>query len=274
MELIQFCRDYGILIDHTPPLGVWRRYATDDHPRSKNGAVKYMGDYAHVQNHATMTEPITWQIGKEQRAELDLPALRERLKKAENERTDMQARAAKKAAWIVGQCKNQTHQYLIAKGFKDTENASLLVVPMRHNENLCGVQLIDENGVKKFLSGAKTGYASHVIDNKGTDYVCEGYATGLSIRRALGAFKLRYRVHVCFSAGNALKIAKALPNSVFIADNDASGTGERAAKESGRTWWMPPVVGNDANDYEQLHGTFALGLILKQLALQKIKAAV
>ena len=50
MDFVNFARAHGILIDTTPPLGVWTRYPTEDHPRKKNGAVKFMGNYGLVQN--------------------------------------------------------------------------------------------------------------------------------------------------------------------------------------------------------------------------------
>ena len=60
MELISFCRAHGILIDSPPPIGYWRRYPTEDHPTKRNGAVKFMGDHAFVQNHAMDTEVSIW----------------------------------------------------------------------------------------------------------------------------------------------------------------------------------------------------------------------
>ena len=60
-DFLTFCRDLGIRIDSLPPVGVWKRYPTDDKPRKRNGAVKYFGSYGFVQNHALMTEPAVWQ---------------------------------------------------------------------------------------------------------------------------------------------------------------------------------------------------------------------
>jgi len=64
MNFLDFCRLHGILIDYLPPVGVWRRYATEDHPKKRNGAVKYMGDHGFVQNHATETSVSVWQSDK------------------------------------------------------------------------------------------------------------------------------------------------------------------------------------------------------------------
>lgn len=274
MQLIDFCKMHGILIDAIPPIGVWRRYPTEDKPRGRNGAVCFMGDHAHIQNWATMTEAVTWRPEKNELPSYDLSALRERLKKADELKRSANQQAVRKAAWILGQCENREHPYLDKKGFKSMQGLvwaekNILVIPMRIGQNLTSIQMINEHGEKRFLKDGVTDNATHVIDNKGRDYVCEGYATGLSIRRALAGFKMRYRVHVCFSAGNALKVAKTLPNCIFIADNDASGAGERAAIASGAPWWMPPVVGYDANDYELFVGKFEFGMALKMLALQK-----
>lgn len=275
MDLITFCKLHDIMIDYTPPIGVWKRYSTVDHPSKRNGAVKFMGDYAHVQNHATMTEPVTWFIDKNET--IDYEKIKREIKKAENERESMQLKAKNKAQFILKCCVNDTHQYLINKGFIEEQgliytvnDQRLLVIPMRINNELCGVQLIDEAGDKKFLFGAKTAGATYNIGNGFHHFICEGYSTGLSLKRALNAFKIKYTIHVCFSAGNALNVAKTIPKKIFIADNDKSGTGERVARESGGKWWMPPAVGFDANDYETLHGTFNLGLQLKKLIMQKM----
>ena len=43
----------------------------------------------------------------------------------------------------------------------------------------------------------------------------------------------------------------------MIADHDTGGAGERAAKKTGKPYWVPPEVG-DANDFHQAHGIKAL----------------
>ena len=55
------------------------------------------------------------------------------------------------------------------------------------------------------------------------------------------------------------KGAETLPTGFIIADNDASGTGERVAKEIGWPYWMSDVVGEDANDAHQRMGAFKFG---------------
>ena len=70
------------------------------------------------------------------------------------------------------------------------------------------------------------------------------------------AIKRRYTLHVCFSAGNMKKVASTLKEGLIVADNDASSTGERVAKEIGWPYWMSDMVGEDANDYHQRVGLF------------------
>jgi putative DNA primase/helicase len=60
MEFLDFARSHGIIINDLPPFGQWVRYPTEDHPKSKNGAVKYLGDHGFVQNHATSTVVTVW----------------------------------------------------------------------------------------------------------------------------------------------------------------------------------------------------------------------
>jgi putative DNA primase/helicase len=58
------------------------------------------------------------------------------------------------------------------------------------------------------------------------------------------------------------KIAASLGKGYVVADNDASGTGERVAKEIGWEYWMSDMVGEDANDAHQRLGSFRFGQTL------------
>jgi putative DNA primase/helicase len=138
---------------------------------------------------------------------------------------------------------------------------------MRVDGKLVGLQMIDEAGGKKFLLGQRTSEAEFVWDNKGPHILCEGYATSMSIRMILKALKRRYTIHACFSAGNMLKVARKLSGGIVIADNDASGTGERIAREIGWPYFMPPEVGQDFNDLHQEVGNFRAGQELAAVLL-------
>ena len=69
--------------------------------------------------------------------------------------------------------------------------------------------------------------------------------------------ELKSRLHYCTDTG------------IFIwtnptAHNVKSGTGEKAAIESGRKFWLPPVVGEDFNDAWQAEGTFKMSQLLRE----------
>lgn len=269
-DFITFAKAFGIIIDSHPPLGYWRRYPTEDHPRKRNGAVKFMGDHAFIQNWATDQEVAIWQADKD--AKIDFGRLRRDVQAAENKRKMQQEAATKKAAWILKECQNAFHPYLKGKGFEEEsgniwvkDGRQLLVIPMRVDGRLVGCQLISEEGEKKFLFGQRTSEAEFVFDNKGRHVLCEGYATALSVRQVLKQLKERYTLHVCFSAGNMVKIAARLPGGIIFADNDESKTGEKVAQQIGWPYFMPPTVGQDFNDYCRDVGTFRASMAVRKL---------
>lgn len=262
MEFLNFCKAHGLIVDALVA-GRWVRVPTVTHPRKRNGAYKYMGHIGFVQDHASMTEVNTW------RDESDSPIAvlqaQASVNKAHQETIKNNAQAAQKAVGILGQCKTKKHAYTEAKGFPDevvnvweTDAGPVAVIPMRIGADVVGCQLISEDGTKKFLFGQRSGGAQFIFDNKGDHYLCEGYATGLSIRHALKNTKRKYTIHVCFSAGNMSKVAANLPGGVVVADNDKSGTGERVAREIGWPYWMSDVVGEDFNDAHKRMGLFAV----------------
>lgn len=277
MDFLTFCRAHGILIPHLPPLGLWRRYPTEDHPRSRNGAVKFLGDVGFVQNHATQVTVSVWR--PEKPVHIDRRDLAEKVRQAEQETYRRQQEAARKAAWILSQCQYASHDYLRKKGHPEEvgnifvkDGEKLLVIPMRVEKNLVGVQLIDEAGGKKFLYGQRTSGAEYVIDNRGLNILTEGYATALSVRKIMKSLKMRYTVRVTFSAGNLLKIAKTLDRAFVVADNDISRTGEKTAIETGFPYWISDTPGEDFNDYHMRVGTFQATQALYKM-LQKPRAA-
>jgi putative DNA primase/helicase len=273
MDFIQFARSHGIIIDAHPPLGVWKRFPTEDHPRSRNGAVKYMGDVGFVQNHATSTVVSIWKPDSPVTAEdkkISVAAIRQ----ADDQRRKQQQVAIQRAIAMLNGSGFSTHPYLAKKGFADeqgnvlwVEGKPVLLIPMRVAGSLVGLQQIDADGGKKFLYGQRTSNAVFTFDNKGINVLCEGYATALSVRLAFKQMKQRYTLHVCFSAGNMAKMAAGLEPGLLIADNDASGTGQRVAEESGWKYWLSDLVGEDANDYHQRVGLFGLTQSLTQSML-------
>jgi putative DNA primase/helicase len=276
MDFIQFARSHGIIINELPAVGSWKRYPTEDHPRKRNGAVKYMGSHGFVQNHATSTVVSLWKPEASDRlTSPDMRAIIISQARAEQERKKLSTEAVNKSVRMLNESGYRTHAYLEAKGFPDEqgsvlniENKPVLLIPMRVGKSLVGVQQIWEDGTKKFLYGQRTSGATFTFDNKGINIVCEGYATALSVRAAMKQMKHRYTIHVCFSAGNMVKVAAGLEAGLVIADNDKSGTGQQAAAEIGWPVWMSDLEGEDANDCQRRIGLFAFSQSLTQSMLQ------
>lgn len=292
MTFVEFCRAHGILLDHNPEFGVWKRYATEDKPKKRNGAVKYMGDHGFAQNWATDIAADVWMqddrpVSPELRAKIEreLSILRaEAQKKRERE----QAEAARKAEWIIKQARPSVHAYLALKGFNEERglvwncqdkdeatgevvNNKLLIVPMRVDGRIVGCQMIDETGNKKFLKGQRTHGAVFAMDNRGREVLCEGFATALSVRAALEHLRIRYKLLVTFSAGNLARIAESLPDCFIVADRDApteqvpepGGMGLKVALESKRPFWIADEEGIDFNDYARNVGMFKASQALR-----------
>lgn len=275
MNFLDFCRSHGIIINEIPEIGVWKRYRTEDHPRKKNGAVKFLGTHGFVQNHAMSAVVSVWKPDSLDRLSLpDARALVISQARADQERKKLQTAAVAKAVALLNDSDMRQHEYFKAKGFPDEighvldmDNVPVLLIPMRCGMSLVGLQQIWPNGTKKFLYGQKSAGATFNFDNKGMNIVCEGYATALSIRAAMKQLKKRYNIHVCFSAGNMIRVAGGLETGLIVVDNDESGTGQRAAAEIGWPVWMSDRVGEDANDYHRRVGLFAFSQSLTQSML-------
>ncbi|WP_299641045.1 toprim domain-containing protein [Devosia sp.] len=152
-----------------------------------------------------------------------------------------------------------------------------IVVPARIGQRLASVQLIWANGTKRFLYGGDMGGAAHRIATGGDTWLCEGYATGLSLRLALKGLNRRDTVLVCFSAANIAKVASVVRGRCFIAaDHDAPpkakpdqfgglGAGEHFARKAERPYLMPPAEGMDVNDLHQEAGIFEVQRLISML---------
>ena len=272
MDFIDFARTHGIIINELPPLGVWKRYPTEDHPRKRNGAVKYLGTHGFCQNHALSTVVSLWKA--ESTNSINMRAIIIDQAKAEQQRKKLATAAVSKAVAMLNASGNRRHPYLERKGFPDEQgivldidNQPVLLIPMRCGGSLVGLQQIWPDGTKKFLYGQRTTGAVFKFDNKGLNVLCEGYATALSIRAALKQLKVRYTIHVCFSAGNMVRVADMLPPGLVVADNDVSGTGQAAAASIGWPTWISDREGEDANDHHRRVGLFAFSQSLQQSML-------
>jgi putative DNA primase/helicase len=295
MDIITFARLHGVLIDRLIEDGKWHRCATELHPRKKNGAYMTRGTYGFIQDHASHLEPVLWKPEKEEIAHLDHEAIARRAAEAAAQIRRDQEQAAKKAGWIMHQCVPGPHPYLAAKGFpdefgniwNDEQNKLVkLVIPMRVDGRLVGVQTISnaEGFEKRFQFGQRISEACHVIGQGRLKFFVEGYATGLSVRTALQALKLRYTIIVTFNAGNLLKIARNHREGIVIADNDlpsqvapqAGGMGLKIAKtlqdEHGLRYWLSDRAPEDFNDFHSRVGLFRASQSLRAAIYQKATA--
>jgi putative DNA primase/helicase len=179
--------------------------------------------------------------------------------------------ASKKAYTTICAAKPAKHDYLHLKGFPDLEGLVLedsLLVPMRNvvTNSLQGYQRIywdaeTRKWEKKMLLGMQARNAVMWMGDRKAEevWLCEGYATGLSILHALRSAGLKASVVVCFSASNMVAVADQIKGQRFVfADNDESKTGEKSAMQTELPWTMADTVGFDANDLHKKSGLFAV----------------
>ena len=270
MRFEDFARMHGLILDGLQ-VDRWMPTPTEDHPRSSNGRYKFLGNVGWVQNWATMEKPATWFA---EGWTIDSPQVKKSIEESRIRQAESADRASKKAGWILHQTELKSHPYLVSKGFPEElgnvwvkDGKEILVIPMRMDNRLVGVQLINEEGSKKFLHGQTTKGASFCMNAKGIPIFCEGYATGLSVRECMKASNIKYAIYVCFSASNMKHIARTVSDGIVIADNDPNNIGEKTARETGKPYWISDTVGEDFNDYHKRLGNFKASQNLKKTLL-------
>jgi len=136
---------------------------------------------------------------------------------------------------------------------------------------LASLQYIDAEGGKLYHPGGSVSGKFCMIgtlDVPGVLYVAEGYATAATIHEVS-----KRPVVVAYSASNLVPVTGTLrdiygqaQDIVIVADNDASGVGQKYAEQTcakyGARMVMPPIQG-DANDYAQAGNDLA-GLLTPQ----------
>lgn len=202
-------------------------------------------------------------------------------KQAEQEQQREQAKrkaAAELAQTILNQCQPaKDHPYLVGKGLAECEVLTLQnpvvvgrvelkqgvsVIPLYNAAGeLTTCQTIDDAGSKYLLSGGKKAGSFHCITGSEVLAICEGYATGLSVRLATG-----FTVYCAIDAGNLRAVAEAVraqhPHAEIIlaADNDADHQENigllkaRAASDAIGGVVALPLISGDWNDYYQHYG--------------------
>lgn len=250
------------------------RCATDLHPKKENGSYRSDGVRGWAKNFET-GQTITWHAERAAEPRRGPPAPMPDLQARRQEEAARAAFAASVAANRIKQATVQTHPYLAAKGFPKAlglVHEDALLVPARIGSEVVSLQTIDAEGKKLNLPGGRMSGASFSIGSGRMEILCEGYATGLSIKAALVAMCLPARVTCCFSASNIAEVSRYHRRAMVVADHDRPiaqldglGTGEFYARRTGLRWMMPPEIGMDANDFHQKVGLPALQSMLLAL---------
>jgi putative DNA primase/helicase len=288
MSFIHFAHSHGVLIRDLvlTPRGP-ARCGTDLHPTSKNGAYRWDGSRGWVcawdgdmQTHFYGdTDDKTW-------SEEEKAAWRAQKQAVKQAQEREYAQASRRAQEDLRRAKPAAHDYLHRKGFPEAQGLVLpsmqvwmpetrthrivqdvLLIPMRSPAGAVqGVQQIwwepaERKFIKKMTYGMRAkGAVFRMGDKHATEtWLCEGYATGLSIQAALRSIGMRAAVLVCFSSGNLVHAAPEVSGRRFVfADNDPSGAGEKAARSAALPFCMSPAVGEDANDLHARAGLMAV----------------
>lgn len=216
-------------------------------------------------------------------------ARREKLAAQEREAAQRRRNVALQAQEILGRCELATHPYLAAKGFPGERGLiddGWLVIPIRRIEDyrVVNVQRIsqpgcqyvrddgsiwtlDEMGRKFFLADGQARGGIYRLGRGADTWLCEGYATGLSIQAALRSMYRQAQVVICFSAGNLAFVSPQFKSRTYVmADNDPKKAGQLAAEKTGLPWVMPDTVGWDANDLHQNDSLDALKALMRRIS--------
>ena len=182
----------------------------------------------------------------------------------EKRQKEREKSAAKRAQLDITRATIDMHPYLADKGFPNYKMLVLdlaLVVPIRNaRREILTLQLIAEDGLKRFLPGGRVKGGAYQLGRGKERWTVEGLATGLSVYAALRRLERDVTVYCAFSTSNLPHIAT---KGAVVADNDESGAGVAAAEKTGRPFWTPPEVG-DANDFHLNHGLDQLAAELRE----------
>lgn len=260
----------------------WYIFHDDERPAGRFGCNRSGVDAtwrADVQREFTPAERQAWA----QRMR-DLEAQRE----AERKRATEQA--AEKAArmWDAARPADEAHHPYLERKRVPGIGARLLrdqlLVPLRQGPGkLCGLQIIQPDGSRKFLTGTPAQGAYTVLgkpSRTGVVVICEGYVTGVSIHLATG-----YCVVVAFSSGNLQhvvdKIRAAMPEAqvIIAGDDDAFTVRPPNHPQAGQPWnpgleaasatglpvaiprWVDQAARGKGTDFNDLAGTEGLDAV-------------
>lgn len=166
------------------------------------------------------------------------------------------------AIWVSGIGASPDHPYLARKGIgvhgtRITGDGRLMAPLYSPEGKIASIQYIDADGGKLYHSGGQTGgcfWMVGTMDEPGVLYIAEGFATAATIHEITNRPCV-----VAYSASNLVPVTGSMREKygstqeiVIVADNDASGTGQKYADQASAKYGarvvMPPIDG-DANDY-------------------------
>lgn len=214
--------------------GKWRRCATVDKPKKRNGAyVLHPDGRGYFRNWATDTDVSSWSDGSADRAPQIDPAVLERRRAEERHARQMAMRGARQR-WAESVPVRGLHPYLERKGLSAQGctalrvHRGLLVVPVYWGNTLTSIQTISEDGAKRFWPGAPVKGGALVLERPraAVTAICEGLATGLAVYQALR----HATVIVAFDAGNLIHVVDRIRPTgsvVICADNDHATEAKR-----------------------------------------------
>ena len=133
-----------------------------------------------------------------------------------------------------------------------------------------GKQTISPEGKKLFDKGMSQEAAFSPVGGtpEGTTYICEGWATAMSVSIATGRPAI-----FALNSGNLPKVAVAMqltfPDVTFIVAADNDDAGIKAAKETGLLYRAPKRAGDDWNDVHQRDGQVAVKKELSKIKKPK-----
>ncbi len=298
IEFAQHLRDCGLDVDAPIMDGQIHRVPVIGRPQGKDGAYcAYLDGVpaGWAQNYVTGEKSnfissgaqLTEEEKVRQRAE-QAQKLQERAEKRQRD-YDIAANNAKKVLSNSFEA-DKNHAYLQQKGIKPyiamQNNYKQLVIPVRNiNDEIRGVQFIEEDGTKKFLSGIEKKGNFALLAEEAKDLskllVCEGFATGASLHEAT-----KLPVAVAFDAGNIESVSKALSEKykgveiTICADNDqykGNNVGLEAAQNAAKAvngkLAVPQFTDDEKaqklTDFNDLHKSQGLEAVRRQVSQAK-----
>jgi putative DNA primase/helicase len=226
----------------------------------------------------TWTAKFTRKLTKAEREVLERKMTEQRKARDEEQKRVWSETAARAAQmWAESEPATPSHPYLVRKAIhpgdvRESEDGRLLIPVRDAAGNLTSLQTIAPDGTKLFLPGGRVQgcyctLADRAPEPEGTILVCEGFATGASLRAATDL-----PVVVAFYANNLEPVAKVIrekfPRALLMiaADNDAWTKanpgltyGQAASAAANALLAFPTFVRTDGkptdfNDLAQLEG--------------------